>query len=231
ARMEPIIQSHGGFVDKFIGDAIMALFEEGRGVEGQTSSDRAVACAVEMRKALKQFNELRARKGEQPLECGIGISTGLVVLGTVGSMERLDTTAIGDTVNLAARLESLTARFGLPVLISTSTMNTMTGSEKFKSRLLGTVTMKGKRRPVEIHEIFESDPPDTAQKKSRTGELIAQAFPLYVGREFGPALELFEKARDIYDETLLRQYVDRCKSYLEISPPEEWNGSEVMREK
>lgn len=229
ARMEPVIHSHGGFVDKFIGDAIMALFDEGRGSE--TSSDRAVACAVEMRRTLQRFNELRAKTGRQPLDCGIGISTGLVVLGTVGSLERLDTTAIGDTVNLAARLETLTARFGLPVLVSTSTMNTMNHPERFQSRMLGTVTMKGKRRPVEIHEVFDTDPPELAEKKRRSADLIAQAFPLYVGREFARALELYEQARLLHDELLLGQYIERCKGYMVVPPPEDWNGSEVLREK
>jgi len=229
ARMEAVIQRHGGFVDKFIGDAIMALFDEGRGNE--TSADRAVACAVAMRRALRVFNEERAARGEAPLDCGIGISTGLVVLGTVGSVERLDTTAIGDTVNLAARLESLTARFQLPVLISTSTFNTMTKRARFRSRLLGTVTMKGKRRPVEIHEIFDEDEDALADKKARAGELIAQAFPLYVGREFAPALQLFQAAQQEHGELLVTQYIERCREYLAAAPPDDWNGSEVMHEK
>ncbi|MBX7056768.1 MAG: MASE1 domain-containing protein [Leptospirales bacterium] len=229
ARMAPIVESHGGFIDKFIGDAIMALFVEGGG--GQSPADRAVASAVAMRRALLQFNALRSRSGELPIEVGIGISNGPVILGTVGGLERLDTTAIGDTVNLASRLESLTGRFGLPLLVSASTVQNLSAPGAWQMRPLGVVTVKGKTRPVEIYEVFDADDPEQAQRKVQSGDNFSQAFPLYVGREFKAALPLFEAAGRSLPEPLIDQYIERCRLYKEQPPPEDWSGAEVLREK
>lgn len=114
-RMEPIITNQKGFVDKFIGDAIMALFED---KTGDSSADRALSAAIGMRRALGEFNGHRKNSGFEPLEIGIGINFGSLVLGTVGSSNRLSTTVIGNTVNLAARLESLTSFYKSGILIS-----------------------------------------------------------------------------------------------------------------
>ncbi len=231
ARMEPIIHAHGGFVDKFIGDAIMALFDDERPGATGSSADRAVACAVEMQNQLARFNELREKRGEAPLECGIGVSTGPVVLGTVGSMMRLDTTVIGDTVNLASRLENLTARVGLSLLISAATLNAVRDSARFETRLLGTVTVKGKSLPVEIHEVFNADPPDARARKEQAGAFITQAFPLFVGGEFDQARPLFEQAHAALPERLTEMYIERCIIFARTPPPADWNGSEVLHAK
>lgn len=226
ARMEPVIQRHGGFVDKFIGDAIMALFPE---EPDRPSAERAVACAVEMRQQLREFNSARASQNLPPLECGIGVATGSVVLGTVGSEMRLDTTVIGDTVNLASRLESLTARFNLSILIAAATMKAI--NRPLRARPLGVLTLKGKKQPTDIYEVFEADEESAAAAKAAAGELIVQALPLYIGRLFDQALMLFERAYGISREPLLEQYIERCRTYIQVPPPDAWNGSEVLRDK
>lgn len=98
-------------------------------------------------------------------------------------------------------------------------------------RLHGTATVKGKTLPVEIHEIFEADAPETAERKERAGRLVAQGFPLYVGREFATAHPLFNEAQEIYPEPLTRLYAERCLLYQLNAPDEDWNGSEVMQAK
>jgi class 3 adenylate cyclase len=112
--MSPIIQRHGGFIDKFIGDAIMALF--------QRSVVDAVGASVEMQLYLKEYNAYRADKGYQPIEIGIGVHTGSLMLGTIGAEDRLEGTVISDTVNLASRIETLTKVYGSRIAVSETTI-------------------------------------------------------------------------------------------------------------
>ena len=112
--LEPEIERHGGFVDKYIGDAIMALFP--------TSAADAIEGALAMLGALERFNEVRARAGRSAVRVGIGLNTGTAMVGTVGGPGRMETTVLSDAVNLAARLEELTKRYGVPLLISEATL-------------------------------------------------------------------------------------------------------------
>lgn len=232
ARMAPIIHSHNGFVDKYVGDAIMALFDDNpedlSDPNYVNSADRAIQCSIAMRRALLELNELRKQYNQPPLETGIGISTGSVVLGTVGSMTRLDTTAIGDTVNLASRLEGLTKHLDVKILISSDTLRVTKTPADYKLRILGSVSIKGKDRPVEIHEVFNDNDSATRAAKEESGALLAQAIPLFIGREFNLAHELFQKAYEIYPDRITQRYLDRCKVYAKTRPDSDWNGSEVM---
>ena len=104
----PVIYRHGGFVDKYIGDAVMALFHG--------DPRQACACALEIEADLKRYNQARVADGEKPIYSGIGIHTGSVMLGTVGDNQRLQTTVISDAVNLASRIEGLTKQYGHTIL-------------------------------------------------------------------------------------------------------------------
>ncbi len=147
SQMGPIIREHGGFIDKYMGDAIMALFEGG--------PDDAVRAAIAMLRQLEVYNQGRVRAGYQPIEIGIGINSGDLMLGTVGEHRRMEGTVISDTVNLASRLESLTKEYGVPLIISE---NTMKGLETpYPTRFIDRLVVKGKSEPVSIFEVRDPE--------------------------------------------------------------------------
>ena len=160
-KMIPIISSYGGYVDKFIGDAVMALFVEG--------AERSIICAVEVLSELQKFNPSILDEFGVELEIGIGINSGTVVLGTIGTDKRMEGTVIGDTVNLAARLESLTKTYSAPLLVSGNSLARASGDlSKGVSkhcRMIDKTTVKGKREEVEIFEIFDWETTDEKSKK------------------------------------------------------------------
>lgn len=141
--MEPVIDRHEGFIDKYMGDAIMALFPD--------KPDRAIECALEMLKELKRFNEINS--GREAVRIGIGINTGSLMIGTVGGYNRMDTTVISDSVNVASRIESLTKEFKEPLLISEDTRNSLAAPERYDCKKIGDVKVKGKAKNIGIYRI------------------------------------------------------------------------------
>jgi adenylate cyclase len=151
-RMSAIVETHGGVVDKYMGDALMALF--GAPLGHPDDADRAMHAALEMTQALDDLNRQWHQRGLPAIDVGIGINTDRVVAGNMGSETRLNYTVIGDGVNLASRLEGLTktAEYGARIIISSSTL---AGSrERYRTRRLGEVAVKGKRRPTEIFALL-----------------------------------------------------------------------------
>jgi class 3 adenylate cyclase len=144
SRMGPIIRDHGGFIDKFIGDAIMALFP------GEPAS--AAQAALAMRSELIKYNEHRMGQGYEPIDIGIGIHTGTVRLGTIGENERWEGTVIGDTVNLASRIENLCGSFAASIVVSHAVLKNL--SKDQPSRELDTIRVKGKQQAVKIYELL-----------------------------------------------------------------------------
>ena len=149
SRMVPIVFANRGTIDKFVGDMIMALF--GAPVEDARHARHAVETAVAMVRELEALNAEWRRQGRPPLDIGIGINSGEMVAGNVGSDTIMSYTVIGDQVNLGARLESLNKEFGTRILISDATRQLLDGS--FEVRALGAVTVKGKTKPVDIYEV------------------------------------------------------------------------------
>ena len=178
SAMEPVIHRHGGFIDKYIGDAIMALFPG--------SADDAVRGAVAMVQELARFNEERQRAGAEPIRIGIGLNTGMLMLGTVGGQQRMDGTVISDAVNLASRIEGLTKTFGTSILLSDSTRSRLPEATARDTRAIGRVRVKGKSRPVELFEAFGADPAEAAAVKRETAEELRRGWTLL---EEGEAVE------------------------------------------
>lgn len=140
------IESQNGVIDKFIGDAVFASF----GLQNpEIQSNKAIQAAILMQKAVSSLS--------LPIQIGIGIHTGDVILGSIGSERRSDYTAIGDTVNLASRIESLTKRYNSKILVSESTIHALAGNPStfpFSYREIDRVRVKGKKEPVTIFEIL-----------------------------------------------------------------------------
>ncbi|MCB9756495.1 MAG: AAA family ATPase [Myxococcales bacterium] len=147
AVMEPVIAASGGFIDKYIGDAIMALFP-GR-------AEDAITAGLAMLRALEEFNAARRRAGAKPVRIGIGINTGTLILGTVGSRNRMEGTVISDAVNVASRIEGLTKQYEVALLISESTRAALARPEDFQLRRVDRVRVKGRGEPVTIYEVLQ----------------------------------------------------------------------------
>jgi class 3 adenylate cyclase len=142
----PIIRTHGGFVDKYPGDGIMALFPD--------DPDDAISTALEMRGRLIGYNEGRTLGGYVPIRFGIGIHRGPLMLGTIGENDRMDSTVISDTVNTASRLEGLTKKFSTDILVSGDTLRNLARPGDFETRFIAEETVKGKAKAVQVFELI-----------------------------------------------------------------------------
>lgn len=221
-RMGPCIHDAGGFIDKFMGDAIMALFPLG----GVSSG---VSAAIKMRNTLKQYNEHRQSVGYVPIEMGIGLNTGDLMLGTVGLLGRIATTVIGDSVNLASRLESLTTEMGVNILISEYTFAELTDPAVFKIRNIGKVKVVGKDEIVQIYEVFDADEQDVIEKKIKMSDCFQKAIIGYQQARFKESIEEFQKCIEIHpDDKTVIKYIERCSLLLQYPPGDNWQGVIVM---
>ncbi|GBF39084.1 7TM diverse intracellular signaling domain-containing protein [Leptospira johnsonii] len=202
SRMSPIIQRHNGFIDKFIGDAIMALF--------QRNVIDAVSAGVEMQRYLKEYNEHRNRQGYIPIQIGVGIHSGSLMLGTIGAEERLEGTVISDTVNLASRIESLTKVYGSRIAVSESTIEEVKKDGKFHFRFLDRVKVKGKQRPVSVYEVFDGDEPEHQDLKLKTKESYEKGVKAFYSNSFEEAKHQFENVISLFpDDKATQLYLKR----------------------
>lgn len=210
SRMEPIILENNGFIDKYIGDAIMALFAG--------DADDAVLAGIAMLQTLTTYNEKRQAKGYLPIQIGIGINTGSLILGTVGGLNRMDGTVISDAVNLAARIEGLTKTFNAPLLITNQTFERLQNRDRYGIRVVGQVKVKGKTNAVTVHEVFAADPPKVSAGKTATLELFASALALYEQQQFAAAAEYFQDClqQNPWDQ-VAQMYLDSCQPGKQIA--------------
>ncbi|MEC8261345.1 MAG: adenylate/guanylate cyclase domain-containing protein [SAR324 cluster bacterium] len=229
--MNMSIMVNHGFVDKFIGDAVMAIFD--RTEQSSNDARNALNAGMGMLQVLGTMNQKRKRQGQIPISIGIGIHTGPVVFGTLGFEERMDSTVLGDAVNLASRLESLTKYYGASLLFSDQTYEAL-GDEKenLLIREIDTVMVKGRKRPVTIYELFNSDSPDVQSAKKMVMQSLEEPLSLYRQRKWIEAEQLFtDLARNQPLDSLPTIYVERCQNLLENSPSDDWAGVHVFNEK
>jgi class 3 adenylate cyclase len=225
----PGIVSNRGFIDKYIGDAIMALFPGNRnGV-----ADDAVAASIDMLNQLGRFNYRLSAQGLPPVNIGVGIHTGGLTLGTIGFEGRMETTVIGDTVNLASRMEGLTKQYGINIAISEATFEHLKEPGRFQLREIDTVLVKGKARPTRIYEVCDSDPEPMREYKLATAAQFAEGLALYKRGAWAEAIACFQGlARQHPEDRVLEVYLRRCKGFLAFPPdPGEWSGVTRLVEK
>jgi len=207
ANMESPIHHHHGTIDKFIGDAIMALFP--------SSADDALDAAISMLETLKHYNAGREKSGLKPIETGIGLNTGLATLGVVGHSERMETTVLGDCVNVASRMEGLTKIYHTPILISEDTLIALSDHGKYCLRFVDRVHVKGRVRPLSVYEVFDADEAKLAEDKLAGLEVFEQAVAYYHLREVEKALPLLEKyVEAIPGDQIATRYLEWCRRYL-----------------
>lgn len=228
SELVPVIHEHGGLIDKFIGDAVMALFIE--------SPDGAVRASLAMLETLDEMNS--RNDNEAPIRIGIGLNTGMVMMGTVGSKERMETTVIGDAVNLSSRLESLTKTYKTPLLISEATLNALNDPSAFNIRFVDRLQVKGKHRAISVYEVFDNDPKELCKAKRKTKEPFQGALAYFHLKEIDKAKALLDYCLlESKDDSVARLYLKRCDDYyntgqfegaIELNREVEWNDTYLL---
>lgn len=228
-RMVEITFGRKGSIDKFIGDAIMAVWGRIRdGAEDAALAEdavNAIATALKMRESLDALNEQWLAEGSPPLAIGIGIHQGPAIVGNMGCTAKMEFTAIGDSVNLSARLESATKQYGVDLIVSQPVAEKAAGHFRFRSADL--VVVKGKKQPVEIHAVLGDMLTPTPAGLGDYEDGVAA----FRAGDFATARRSFVMAAACgLEDELTRLYLRRCDILL-AEPPETWDGVWVLKEK
>ena len=224
-RVSPIIRQNGGFIDKYIGDAVMALFPE--------SIDDSMQAAIEMQREVMRYNQQRKTLNYKGIQVGIGIHTGSLMLGTIGEERRMEGTVISDAVNLAARLEGLTKMYGASVIISNPSLHSLGDqAAKYNFRFLDRVQVKGKKDSVSIFEIFDGEPDKIIDLKLKTLPDFKKGLLCYHSKEFAEATTHFGRVLKYNPgDKAAHLYLQRATRFIKQGIPADWEGVEAMTEK
>jgi len=208
--MVTIIIEHKGITDKLVNDAL---------VLDEDDPLQAILTGLSMLESLKTFNRKQTLAGKPPFRIGIGLNTGDVVVGNIGSTQKLDYTCIGDTVNLASRLEGLTKLYGTSIIISEFTYKE--AKEGVLAREIDSVRVKGKAKPVKIYEPYL----EATRVQKEAYQIFNDAIGLYRNRKFEDSLRMFRKTSDLLgQDTPSTLYIERCEELIKSPPGEDWDG-------
>lgn len=224
-RMNEPIHQNGGFIDKFIGDAIMALFDHPGGSAKDKAKD-AFQAAMDLHKALGVYNYHRRNSWYAPISISIGMHFGPVIIGTVGSDDRMDTTVLGDAVNVASRLEALSPTYNADIIVSSQMLETLGANYPVKTRLLDWVRVRGRQKPLEIYEILSHMPEEQQRYKQSIQTDIAAGIACRVAQDWDGAMVHFMKARErCPDDKLAEHHIRVIQQYQYQVLDEDWDGS------
>jgi adenylate cyclase len=225
-QMTEIVFATNGTLDKYIGDAIMAFW--GSPYPQEDHAFRSCSCALQMVSGLAKLNEKLKSAGRPPIGIGIGLNTGLVNVGNMGSARRLSWTVMGDNVNLASRLEGITKQYHVQLIISEATYRHV--ASQFVCRELDKIRVKGKTLPVNIYELL-----DVAENKGSYIELLGQfdhAMKAYRAQKWDEAASLFAEILTVFpDDGPTQVFLERAIEFSETAPEGEWDGVYVMKTK
>ncbi len=226
--MVDCITDEGGMLDKFIGDAIMAIF--GTPFSHDDDPDRGVRAAIKMMTELYILNDAREKTGQIPIDHGMGVNTDMIVSGNIGSPKRMDYTVIGDGVNLAARLESACKQYGVRIIISEYTFSGLKAT--YRTREIDKVIVKGKTKPVSIYEVLDYHNENTFPNMIEVLGNFNNGVEYYKNARWDDAKKLFQEGlKGNPDDQCSKMYLERC-DYMKKNPPKgEWDGIWVMKTK
>lgn len=223
--MSNVIDNFGGWIDKYIGDAIMAIFsipEEKERVE----ANNAVLAAIAMQRELQILNLQLKEENRDTLSIGIGIHHGEIITGIVGSKHRMSYTVIGDNVNIASRIESLTKYYGMGILLTGEVIKFIDPNFNIFFRKVDKVRLKGKEKPTSLYSVYKFGLPTLNSYEKWEFETNERAFQLFENREYIKAVELFselrEQARYIGLVDFYNLWIFRCGECIKTPPPEDW---------
>lgn len=232
-EMTQIIMKNEGTVDKYIGDAIMSFW--GAPIPDRHHAFNACRSALLCQKRLEEINRIWKREGRPVFMTRMGVHLGEVIVGNIGSTERMNYTAIGDSVNLCSRLEAINKEYGTKIIISEAVYQVV--KDRFLCRTLDYVAVKGKKNAIKIHELVGQIKGDNAlyptDEQVEFCKLFEQAHKLYMSRQWKEALELFEfvKGHASKGDLSVKIYIERCLQYIDNPPPKDWDGTHVMTSK
>jgi len=223
-HVSPVIRRYHGFIDKYIGDALMALFP--------AKTEHALQAAITMRQEMLRFNEERAAQGQPPINTGTGIHSGGLMLGTIGEAERMESTVISDAVNLAFRLEGVTKMYGASIVMSQDALFSLESPTQYQFRFLDRVRVKGKQEPVSVFEVFDGDPLEVVSLKLQTQTDFEKGLLHYHSQEFAEAIAFFETVLiQNPNDRAAQLYLKRAIHFNEYDVPPDWEGIEALTEK
>jgi class 3 adenylate cyclase len=221
--MGPCVTKQNGFIDKYIGDAIMALFR---------TPENALDGAIDMLDELYLYNKKRVEKDYEKISIGIGIHTGRLILGIVGSELRIQGTVISDAVNLASRIEGLTKMYGASLLMSEESFNIIENKEKYYARIIDRVKVKGKDKPVDVIEILNGNSERIINLKLSTNHLMKEGITLFRERDFRNAIKHFEEILSIDPKDKAANiHLQRSIYFHNHGVPPDWEGVSALNEK
>jgi adenylate cyclase len=223
-RMGPAICKNKGFINQYLGDAIMAIFP------GNASD--ALCAAIEMQKQVTIFNSERIANGQLPIRIGVGMHTGPLIMGITGDADRLDATTISDTVNTASRLESLTKQYNTDIILSDACVEQISQKEKFHLRNIGHVQLKGKQRSINIHECFNGNSEEDIFKKQRTLSTFNMGIYNYLNSSFAASVQAFNSVVEVHPgDRTAEFFLSNAKHFMKNGTPENWTGVLEMKTK
>lgn len=223
-RVSPAIREFGGFIVKYLGDGIMAIFPK--------TADDAVQAGIETLIQVNIYNEYRAKAGRQPIQVGIGVNTGHMMVGMVGEEGRMQGDAFSDNVNLTSRLEGLTKYYSVSFIISAATKNALADCSKYNIRFLDKVQVKGKMKALDLYEVYDADLPDMRSLKQETHEHYQQAMKHFFAKEFTEAQSLlFKVLQKNPNDKVAWHHLMSATRYLENNVADNWTGVTVMSSK
>ena len=223
-KVSPEIRNHGGIIVKFMGDSIMSIFP--------TEIDRCIEAAIAKQRRLEEFNEERLEQGLRPIRIGIGVHVGNVMLGIIGEESRMQGDVLSDAVNLAARLESLTKRYGVSIIISGDTLLHLEYPDRFHTRFLDQVIVKGKTEPIALFEVLDAEPQKIFQLKKVSQMMFEQGLVHYFNKDFSKARDNFSHVLNVNPEDkTTRLYLDRITHFETYGLPPNWRGVWHFQEK
>jgi adenylate cyclase len=225
--MTRIIMNYRGTLDKFIGDAIMAFY--GAPLEQPDHALRACKTAIDMIKSLKKLQSDWKERSLPHIDIGIGLNSGEMTVGNMGSDERFDYTIMGDNVNLASRLEGINKQYGTNIVISQYT-HELIKNDSFFMRELDSVQVKGKKEPVTIYELIDYDKPSSRIQEAF--EKFEKGLDAYKRMQWKEAITLFQETLQVKaDDKPAELYIERCEKYAQTPPPKDWDGVFIMKTK
>jgi adenylate cyclase len=233
SSMVPMVFDNGGTLDKFIGDALMAVWGNVSSHGAAEDAKAAVRAALGMRREMPKLNAAWRAEGMQPLAFGIGINHGEAIVGNIGSYEpyeRLDPTVIGDAVNLASRLEALTRIYAVDILVGQSAAELV--RDDFHFRSVARVQVKGKSEPVEVFTLVGAWKDDVDPEFLKWLDIYEEGIAKFRKRDFKDAKILFSHFLEFYpDDSLGKMYLASALEYEQAPPDEAWNAVEVFKKK
>jgi adenylate cyclase len=230
SRMTSVIFSNGGTLDKFIGDAIMAVWGNVRSLGTAEDAKSCARAALGMRRELSQLNQAWREQGRMGLGMGIGVNQGEVIVGNIGSQDRMDPTVIGDAVNLASRLEALTRTYGVDMLVGASVAELV--RDEVYLRSVARVQVKGKTKPVDVFTFVAARGEEGDPEFLKWLETYEEALDKFRARDFNDAKILFSRFLEFYpDDLLAKMYLQRALEYEQAPPDEAWEAVEVFKKK